>query len=85
MSTNYADTPLQRRGFYKTLAGEIQHDQEQVNEEVDELWTVASDLGQCEFRLLNDEGRTSEIEQCLTYGKDIFRNGERRQRRNTGI
>ena len=68
-----SETPQDRVLFYQNLTRAIQRHWIAVSKEVDELWSLASDLAQFEFRLLDNESGTSQIENSLAEGKDIFR------------
>lgn len=61
-----------RKAFYKNLADDLCQDFSEAFEECRELWATATPLCQFEYEYLENDGRTTVLEQWISKGANIF-------------
>lgn len=61
-----------RRGFYKNLYADLYEGWQEVCIEFDKTYDMATDLARFEFENLDNDGRTTMLEQWIKKGADIF-------------
>lgn len=67
------DTDDMRQPFYKNLSEELIEGWVQVDKESRELWITATQLSRLEFRPLDNDGKTTKLEEWISKGADVFR------------
>lgn len=72
LATDDPETDSRRREFYQHLLDDIFEDLKEVDQECDAVWAMATDLSRFEFRHLDNDGRTTRLEQWIKKGADVF-------------
>ena len=65
-------TSAEGREFYENLVCNVYGDYKDVNEEFRGMWHMATKLSCFEFKYLDDDGRTTRLEEWIEKGADIF-------------
>ena len=65
---------LKRHKFYENLAKDLDYDFGEVDDDVQELYTLGSDVGVFEFMYLDNDGKTTWLEKMWSKGADVLRN-----------
>lgn len=63
-----------RRTFHENLQRDLYEEWKEVDKEYKETWAMATELGQWEYRNLDQDGGTNRVEEWIKKGADIFRN-----------
>ena len=66
----------ERRAFYEILSYDLHEEWREVDKEVIELWATASRLSQFEYKFLDNDGKTTNLERWIEKGADIFFTGD---------
>ena len=69
---NHSLEPEERREFYANLMENLIQDWRYVDAEFAETYNTATPLAQFEFRRLDNDGKTTRLENWLEKGADIF-------------
>ena len=72
LTKDVPETGNERAVFYENLSHDLGEDFREVDEETEELWQTATPLSQFEYRYLDNDGKTTVLEQWISKGADVF-------------
>ena len=66
------ETGNERAVFYTNLWHDLIEDYGEVEEKAEELWETATSLSRFEYKYLDNDGKTTRLEQWISKGADVF-------------